>query len=166
MHLRANGRKLLLFFHYSINPLLLMICGVLSTMMPLWSLTSQFLHWLLGNSVWLSGQSASLRFLRSWVQSRPKTCNRRYSMENSGGHMQHFHLHGRCKHLILLSKTLLEECTYVQKAETITLLSLFYQPPSPHDMRSSLHNDASLEPNKLIPPLTFRQFSLAEWSKC
>ena len=80
--------------------------------------------------------------------------------------MQHFHLHGRCKHLILLSKTLLEECTYVQKAETITLLSLFYQPPSPHDMRSSLHNDASLEPNKSTPPLTFRQFSLAEWSKC
>ena len=80
--------------------------------------------------------------------------------------MQHFHLHGKCKHLILLSKTLLEECTYVQKAETITLLSLFYQPPSPHDMRSSLHNDASLEPNKSIPPLTFRQFSLAEWSKC
>ena len=38
--------------------------------------------------------------------------------------------------------------------------------PSPHDMRSSLYNDASLEPNKLIPPLTFRQFSLAEWSKC
>ena len=124
MHLRANGRKLLLFFHYSINPLLLMICGVLSTMMPLWSLTSQFLHWLLGNSVWLSGQSASLRFLRSWVQSRPKTCNRQYSMENSGGHMQHFHLHGKCKHLILLSKTLLEECTYAQKVETITLLSL------------------------------------------
>ena len=40
------------------------------------------------------------------------------------------------------------------------------QPPSPHDMRSSLHKDASLEPNKSIPPLTFRQFSLAEWSKC
>ena len=119
MHLRANGGKLLLFFHCSINPLPLMICGVLSTMMPLWSLTSQFLHWLLGNSVWLSGQSASLRFLRSWVRSRPKTCNRRYSMENSGGHMQHFHLHGRCEYLILLSKTLLEECTYVQRRKLL-----------------------------------------------
>ena len=27
--------------------------------------------------------------------------------------MQHFHLHGRCKHLISLSKSLLEEYTYV-----------------------------------------------------